>query len=432
MPPPGAIVLIERSLNGGFIGGPDGLAFVTDRELFGTVRIRRPRALRRVVPRDILERLTPGDLVVHIDHGVARYEQMLRRGGAGEDRDYLELSFAGGDRIFVPVEQIGRVTRYAGGERPALSKLGGTEWLRAKQRVRKAVDDLAEDLLALYASRAEAQGHAFVPDTPWQAEMEASFPYEETIDQLRASAEVKADMELTRPMDRLVVGDVGYGKTEVALRAAFKATQDGKQVAVLVPTTVLAAQHHATFSQRFAAFPLEVRLLSRFVPAATQATTVAGLADGTVDVVIGTHRLLSQGHPVPRSRARRRRRGAAVRGRREGAAQAAPARGRRPDPVGDADPADAQPGAGRRSATSASSRRRPRTGCRSRRGSPRRPPGSSATRSCASSTVAARSSTSTTGSRRSRRRPSSSAGCCPASGSSSATARWPRARSRRS
>jgi transcription-repair coupling factor (superfamily II helicase) len=290
----GAIALVDRSLNGGFVGGPDGLAFVTDRELFGTVRVRRPRALRRIVPRDILERLTPGDLVVHIDHGVARYEQMLRRGGAGEDRDYLELSFAGGDRIFVPVEQIGRISRYAGGERPALSRLGGTEWLRAKQRVRKAVDDLAEELLALYASRAEARGHAFAGDTPWQAEMEASFPYEETVDQLRASIEVKADMELVRPMDRLVVGDVGYGKTEVALRAAFKATQDGKQVAVLVPTTVLAAQHEATFSQRFAAFPLEVRLLSRFVSPATQAATIAGLSDGTVDIVIGTHRLLSK------------------------------------------------------------------------------------------------------------------------------------------
>ncbi len=293
-PPPGAIALIERSLNGGFVGGPDGLAFVTDRELFGTVRVRRPKALRRVVPRDILERLTPGDLVVHIDHGVARYEQMLRRGGAGEDRDYLELSFAGGDRIFVPVEQIGRVTRYSGGERPALSKLGGTDWLRAKQRVRKAVDDLAEELLALYASRADARGHAYAQDTPWQSEMEASFPYEETIDQLRAAAEVKADMELTRPMDRLVVGDVGYGKTEVALRAAFKATQDGMQVAVLVPTTVLAAQHHATFSQRFAAFPLEVRLLSRFVSPSAQEATLAGLSDGTVDIVIGTHRLLSK------------------------------------------------------------------------------------------------------------------------------------------
>ncbi|MDO8485698.1 MAG: transcription-repair coupling factor [Candidatus Limnocylindrales bacterium] len=293
-PPPGAVALVDRSLNGGFSGGPDGLAFVTDRELFGTVRVRRPRALRRVVPRDVLERLSPGDLVVHIDHGVARYEQMLRRGGSGEERDYLELSFAGGDRIFVPVEQIGRVTRYSGGERPALSRLGGSEWLRAKQRVRKAVDDLAEELLALYAARAEARGHAFNQDTPWQAEMEASFPYEETADQLGAAMEVKSDMELTRPMDRLVVGDVGYGKTEVALRAAFKATQDGKQVAVLVPTTVLAAQHNATFSQRFAAFPLEVRLLSRFVPPAAQAATIAGLADGTVDLVIGTHRLLSK------------------------------------------------------------------------------------------------------------------------------------------
>ena len=346
-PPPGAVVLVERSLNGGFSGGPDGLTFVTDRELFGTVRIRRPKALRRIVPRDILERLTAGDLVVHIDHGVARYEQMLRRGGAGEDRDYLELSFAGGDRIFVPVEQIARISRYSGGERPALSKLGGTEWLRAKQRVRKAVDDLAEELLQLYATRAQARGHAFADDTPWQAEMEASFPYEETIDQLRAALEVKADMEQVRPMDRLVVGDVGYGKTEVALRAAFKAIQDGKQVAVLVPTTVLAAQHHATFSQRFAAFPLEVRLLSRFVAPAAQAATVAGLTDGTVDLVIGTHRLLSQGHQVQGPRAGRRRRGAALRRGGEGAAQAAPSRGRRADAVRDADPAHAQPGAGR-------------------------------------------------------------------------------------
>jgi transcription-repair coupling factor (superfamily II helicase) len=293
-PPVGSVTLVGRSLNGGFSGGPDGLAFVTDRELLGTVRVRRPKALRRVVPRDILERLTTGDLVVHIDHGVARYEQMLRRGGAGDERDYLELAFAGGDRIFVPVEQIGRVTRYAGGERPALSKLGGTEWQRAKQRVRRAVADLADELLTLYAARASAHGHAFAADTPWQGEMEASFPYEETIDQLRAALEVKADMERQQPMDRLVVGDVGYGKTEVALRAAFKATQDGKQVAVLVPTTVLAAQHHTTFSQRFAAFPLEVRLLSRFVGARDQAAAIAGLAGATVDIVIGTHRLLSK------------------------------------------------------------------------------------------------------------------------------------------
>jgi transcription-repair coupling factor (superfamily II helicase) len=293
-PPPGAIALIERSLNDGFSGGPDGLVFVTDRELFGSVRVRRPKAMRRVVPRDILERLTPGDLVVHIDHGIARYERMLKRGAPGEERDYLELSFAGGDRIFVPVEQIQRISRYSGAEQPHLSKLGGTDWLRTKQRVRKAVTDLAEELLALYAARHDAPGHSFPPDTPWQGELEASFPYEETVDQLRAVGEVKLDMEAGRPMDRLVVGDVGYGKTEVALRAAFKAIQDGRQVAVLVPTTVLAAQHHETFSQRFGAFPITVRLLSRFVGPKEQATTIAGLADGSVDLVIGTHRLLSR------------------------------------------------------------------------------------------------------------------------------------------
>ncbi len=293
-PPPGAVALVGRSLNAGFAGGPDGLVVVTDRELFGNVRVRRPKALRRVVPRDILERLVPGDLVVHIDHGIARYEQMLRRGGAGEERDYLELSFAAGDRIYVPVEQIARVTRYAGAERPSLSRLGGGEWARTKTRVRRAVADLADDLLRLYAARAAATGHAFAPDTPWQRELEASFPYEETVDQLRAVDEVKSDMEATRPMDRIVVGDVGYGKTEVALRAAFKAIQDGRQVAVLVPTTVLADQHVRTLDQRFAAFPVTVRLMSRAVPAREQAATLAGLAAGTVDLVVGTHRLLSK------------------------------------------------------------------------------------------------------------------------------------------
>lgn len=294
-PPPGAVVLVERSLNGGFAGGPDGILFVTDRELFGNVRVRRPKAMRRVVPRDILERLVAGDLVVHIDHGVARYERMLRRSaGEGDERDYLEISFASGDRIYVPVEQIARITRYSGGERPQLSRLGGTEWLRTKQRVRRAVADLAEDLLRLYAARASAIGHAFASDSPWQGEMEASFPYEETPDQLRAVLEMKHDMEAGRPMDRLVVGDVGYGKTEVALRGAFKAIQDGKQVAVLVPTTVLAAQHQVTFGSRFATFPVTVALLSRFVSAKDQERALAGLADGSVDIVIGTHRLLSK------------------------------------------------------------------------------------------------------------------------------------------
>jgi transcription-repair coupling factor (superfamily II helicase) len=292
-PAPGTRTLIGRSLNNGFAGGPDGLILVTDRELFGSVRVRRPKALRRVVPRDVLERLASGDLVVHVDHGIARYERMLRRGIAGEERDYLELSFAGTDKIFLPVEQINRISRYSGGENPALSRLGGSEWLRTKQRVKRAVTDLARELLEIYAARAAAPGFAFSPDTPWQQELEASFPYEETLDQLRATAEVKLDMEAGRPMDRLVVGDVGYGKTEVALRAAFKAIQGGKQVAVLVPTTVLAAQHFATFGQRFASFPLTVRLLSRFVPPREQETTVEGLAAGSVELVIGTHRLLS-------------------------------------------------------------------------------------------------------------------------------------------
>ena len=291
---PGAIALVGRSLNAGFTGGPDGIALVTDRELFGAVRVRRPKALRRVVPRDILERLLPGDLVVHVDHGIARYERMLRRGGAGEERDYLELAFAAGDRIFVPLEQVNRVTRYAGAERPPLSRLGGAEWARTKARVKKAVSDLAEELLALYAARTAAEGHAFAPDSAWQQELEASFPYEETPDQLRAADEVKVDMEAIRPMDRIVVGDVGYGKTEVALRAAFKAIRDGKQVAVLVPTTVLADQHLRTFGQRLAAFPVTTRLLSRAVPPKEQRATLHGLAAGSVDLVVGTHRLLSR------------------------------------------------------------------------------------------------------------------------------------------
>src|SRR5450759_2565298 len=293
-PAPGTRTLIGRSLNGGFAGGPDGLVLVTDRELFGSVRGRRPKALRRVVPRDGLERLVKGDLVVHIDHGIARYEQMLRRGSDGQERDYLELSFAGTDKIYLPVEQINRISRYSGGEDPALSRLGGAEWLRTKQRVKKAVTDLAKELLEIYAARVAAAGFAYPEDTPWQQELEASFPYEETLDQLRATAEVKLDMEAGRPMDRLVVGDVGYGKTEVALRGVFKAIQGGKQVAILVPTTVLAAQHHLTFSQRFAAYPLTVRLLSRYVPTKEQAATIEGWADGTGDVVSGTHRLLSK------------------------------------------------------------------------------------------------------------------------------------------
>jgi transcription-repair coupling factor (superfamily II helicase) len=259
-PPPGAIAIIERSLNGGFAGGPENLAFVTDRELFGNVRIRRPKAMRRVVPRDILERLTSGDFVVHIDHGVARFEQMLRRSAStGDERDFLELVFAGGDRIFVPVEQIGRVTRYSGGDKPHLSKLGGAEWLRTKQRVGRAVTDLAKELLELYAARSQSQGHAFAGDSPWQAELEASFPYEETVDQLRAVTEAKEDMERCPSNGPAGRGRRRLRQDEVALRAAFKATQDGKQVAVPGsddgPRRPAPPDIHAAL----AAFPLEVR-----------------------------------------------------------------------------------------------------------------------------------------------------------------------------
>ena len=296
-PSAGGLALIDRSLNSGFAGGPDNAVFVTDRELFGTVRVRRPRVLRRVVPKDLLERLQPGDLVVHIDHGISRYNGMTRRAAGGdgdEERDFLELHFAEGGRMWVPVEQIERVSRYAGGENPHLSRLGGGEWQRTKTRVRKAVTDLAKDLLTLYTARANAQGRPISTDSPWQQELEAAFPYEETVDQLRATAEAKADLERGQPMDRLVVGDVGYGKTEVALRAAFKVINDGMQVAVLVPTTVLAAQHLETFRQRFAAYPFTVRMLSRFVSPEQQKEIVAGLAGGSVDLIIGTHRLLSK------------------------------------------------------------------------------------------------------------------------------------------
>jgi transcription-repair coupling factor (superfamily II helicase) len=219
---------------------------------------------------------------------------MTQREFGGAVREYLQLDFAGTDKIFLPAEQIGRITRYSGGPSPALSRLGGTDWERTKRRVRRAVDDLAGELLEIYAAREAAPGFAFGPDTTWQRELEEAFPWTETPDQARTIEEVKADMLRLRPMDRLVCGDVGYGKTEVALRAAFKAVQDGKQVAVLVPTTVLAQQHLHTFQRRLAPFPVRVEMLSRFVGRREQAETVAGVADGTVDILIGTHRILSR------------------------------------------------------------------------------------------------------------------------------------------
>ena len=293
-PEAGGIGLVHGSLSSGFAHEPSGLLVLTDRELFGATRVRRLTAAKRVVTRDLIGKLQPGDHVVHVDHGIARYVGMTQRTFGDDVREYLQLDFAGTDKIFLPADQIGRITRYSGGPAPALSRLGGTDWERTKRRVRRAVGNLARELIEIYAARESAPGFAFSADTTWQRELEESFPYTETPDQARSIEEVKADMLRQRPMDRLVVGDVGYGKTEVALRAAFKAVQDGKQVAVLVPTTVLAQQHLLTFQRRLSAFPIEIGMLSRFVPKKEQERIVEGVADGTVDILIGTHRILSK------------------------------------------------------------------------------------------------------------------------------------------
>ncbi|MFM1917043.1 MAG: hypothetical protein RJB01_558, partial [Actinomycetota bacterium] len=243
--------------------------------------------------------LTPGDFVVHEQHGVGRYVEMVRRTVGGAERDYLVLEYAASkrgqpaDRLFVPMDQLDQVTRYVGGEAPSVHRLGGADWTKAKGRARKAVKQIAGELVRLYAARQSAKGHAFASDTPWQRELEDAFPYVETADQVASIDEVKRDMERTAPMDRLICGDVGYGKTEIAVRAAFKAVQDGKQVAVLVPTTLLVQQHLATFAERFASFPIKVAGLSRFNSAAETKAVLEGITDGTVDVVIGTHRLLT-------------------------------------------------------------------------------------------------------------------------------------------
>jgi transcription-repair coupling factor (superfamily II helicase) len=294
LPPPGGIGLVHGSLSGGFVHGASRLTVITDRELFGATRVRRLVGAKRLVTRDLIGKLAPGDHIVHVDHGIARYAGMTQRTFGEDVKEYLQLDFAGTDKIFLPADQVGRITRYSGGPAPALSKLGGTEWERTKRRVRRAVGDLARELIEIYAARESAPGFAFSADTTWQRELDESFPYTETADQARSIEEVKADMLRQRPMDRLVVGDVGYGKTEVALRAAFKAVQDGKQVAVLVPTTVLAQQHLGTFERRLSAFPVRVAMLSRFVPKKAQAEIVDGVAGGEVDILIGTHRILSK------------------------------------------------------------------------------------------------------------------------------------------
>ncbi len=285
---------VEAPLANGFVSAGGKVAVATEEDLFGSRRHTRtaPRFTRRRTDA-IADELEPGDFAVHRIHGVGRYAGITHRALAGAERDYLILEYAQGDKLFVPSDQVGMVARYLGGDAPRLHRLGGSDWARATTKVKRAVRDMAGELVRLYSVRMSVAGHAFGADTPWQHELEDAFPHDETGDQLTAIEEVKQDMELPKPMDRLICGDVGFGKTEVAVRAAFKAVMEGKQVAVLVPTTLLAEQHFITFTERFAPFPVKVAMLSRFVGPTEQKRVVADVSKGAVDVLIGTHRLLS-------------------------------------------------------------------------------------------------------------------------------------------
>lgn len=297
-----AVYLLSSTFDTGFEDKSNRIIFLTESDLTG-VKDRRAASgkmpSRRKKAIDPLE-LKRGDYVVHEIHGVGRYQELLKRSVGGVEREYVVIEYAPSkrgqpaDRIFVPTDSLELVTRYVGGETPALHRIGGGDWIKAKSRAKKAVREIAGELIRLYAARTSLPGYAFSPDTTWQRELEDSFEYVETPDQLVTINEVKADMERPYPMDRIVCGDVGYGKTEIAVRAAFKAVQDAKQVAVLVPTTLLVQQHFATFSERYAGFPLKVSALSRFNTSKEINETLAGLANGTVDVVIGTHRLISE------------------------------------------------------------------------------------------------------------------------------------------
>ena len=284
--------VVVAPIQRGFVLPDSRLAVLGEADLTG-----RRRAHRRVRPRQSsaaeLDDLAAGDYVVHRHHGVGRYCGMVNRTIAGVSRDYLLVEYRGGDKLYVPTDQVDAIRRYSGGESPTLSKMGGADWQRTKSGVRSAVSEIAKELVVLYQRRITTPGRAFSPDTPWQAEMESAFGYQLTPDQHKAITDVKADMEQPLPMDRLICGDVGFGKTEVAIRAVFKAVQDGTQAAVLVPTTLLAQQHYQTFSERFAGYPMRVEVLSRFLSPGQARKVVNGLADGSVDVVIGTHRLLS-------------------------------------------------------------------------------------------------------------------------------------------
>ncbi len=302
-PPAGTITLIQGMLMEGWtVAGEDSEPFLTvmsDSELFGWKKpttLRRPKPRKGVTPETFFADVNPGDLVVHIEHGIGRYVGLVKLDFEGVEREYLAVEYANNDKLYVPIHQADRLARYVGMDEhlPILNRLGSADWNTVKRRAKKSVEDIAMDLLEVYAKREVAPGHAFGPDTEWQAEVEDAFPFVETDDQLRVIDEVKQDMEKPRPMNRLVCGDVGYGKTEVALRAAFKAVMDGKQVGILAPTTVLAQQHFQTFRQRLEAYPVVIEMLSRFQTKQQQEKTLVNLAQGTTDVVIGTHRLLQK------------------------------------------------------------------------------------------------------------------------------------------
>ncbi len=293
--------MVQGRLSHGFVADAVDLVVLTGDDLTSqrtTAKESQRMPSRRRKQIDPLE-LQTGDYVVHEQHGVGRYVEMIQRTVAGATREYLLIEYAASkrgqpaDRLFVPTDQLDQVTRYVGGEQPSLDRLGGSDWNKRKGRARKAVRQIAAELIKLYAARQATRGHAFAEDTPWQRELEDAFPYVETPDQLASVDEVKRDMEQSVPMDRLICGDVGYGKTEIAVRAAFKAIQDGKQVAVLVPTTLLVQQHLQTFAERFAGFPVIVKALSRFQTDREATQVIDGLKDGTVDLVIGTHRLFN-------------------------------------------------------------------------------------------------------------------------------------------
>jgi transcription-repair coupling factor (superfamily II helicase) len=298
VPQPGQIQISPHRLSRGFQVPDLQLAVLADSDIFGWHKPRRATGRRDTALSSTaltaFTELQPGDYVVHVNHGIGRYAGLETKVINGVARDYLAIDYAGTDRLYVPVTEVDRVQKYIGadGHDPPLHRLSDRQWQRTRRRVRESAEKVAQELLELYARRQASEGFAFSPDTPWQEQMEASFIYEETPDQLQALAEVKEDMQTPRPMDRLICGDVGYGKTEVAIRAAFKACQDGKQVAVLVPTTVLAQQHYHTFRERLSAYPVHIEMLSRFRSRREQEKVVEGLRTGRVDIVIGTHRLI--------------------------------------------------------------------------------------------------------------------------------------------